>query len=64
MKKVIASLLLVNALSFCNSKYIFAEPEAPDPSAAGMVVIEQLLERFYLRRIKMLNTLQHHQLSL
>lgn len=40
MKKVIASLLLVSTLSFCNSKYIFAAPEAPDPSAAGMVVID------------------------
>lgn len=40
MKKVIASLLLVSTLSFCNFKYIFAAPTAPDPSAAGMVVLD------------------------
>ncbi|HCQ90585.1 MAG TPA: D-alanyl-D-alanine carboxypeptidase, partial [Clostridium sp.] len=40
MKKAIASLLLVSTLSFCNFKYIFAAPSAPDPSAAGMVVID------------------------
>ncbi|WP_461612702.1 D-alanyl-D-alanine carboxypeptidase family protein [Clostridium sp. Marseille-QA1073] len=40
MKKAIASLLLVSTLSFCNFKYIFAAPAAPDPSAAGMVVLD------------------------
>jgi len=40
MKKAIASLLLVSTLSFCNFRYIFAAPSAPDPSAAGMVVID------------------------